>query len=100
VRGRLRALGIRRRLARPGRPASGWAGLTDSELTIARLVAEGLRNREVVDRMFLSPHTVSMHLRHAFSKLDINSRVELTTIVRAHDEQDTSRGQTLGRVRP
>jgi DNA-binding CsgD family transcriptional regulator/tetratricopeptide (TPR) repeat protein len=100
VRGRLRALGIRRRLARPTRPANGWAGLTDSELTIARLVAEGLTNRDVADRMFLSPHTVSMHLRHAFSKLNINSRVELTTIVRAHEEQDTSSVQTLGRVGP
>ena len=86
VRSRLRALGIRRRLAKPARPTRGWAGLTESELRVVRLVSEGLTNRDVAARMFLSPHTVSMHLRHAFAKLDINSRVELTRIVLAHDE--------------
>jgi DNA-binding CsgD family transcriptional regulator len=88
LRGRLRALGVRRRLARPARPAGGWAGLTDSELTVARLVAQGLTNRDAAARMFLSPHTVSMHLRHAFAKLDINSRVELGRVVRQHDERN------------
>jgi DNA-binding CsgD family transcriptional regulator/tetratricopeptide (TPR) repeat protein len=85
VRGRLRTLGVRRRLARQARPSTGWAGLTDSELTIARLVAQGLTNREVAARLFLSPHTVSMHLRNAFAKLDINSRVELAQLERRHD---------------
>jgi DNA-binding CsgD family transcriptional regulator len=55
---------------------SGWAALTTSELTVARLVAEGLTNREVAERLFVSPHTVNSHLRHVFSKLAINSRVE------------------------
>jgi DNA-binding CsgD family transcriptional regulator len=53
---------------------------------VARLVAQGLKNREVAERLFLSPHTVSMHLRHAFTKLDITSRVELTRFVYAQDE--------------
>jgi DNA-binding CsgD family transcriptional regulator/tetratricopeptide (TPR) repeat protein len=86
VRGRLRALGVRRRLARPARPAGGWAGLTESELRVAELVSQGLTNRDVASRMFLSPHTVSMHLRHTFAKLNINSRVELTRVVLAHAE--------------
>jgi DNA-binding CsgD family transcriptional regulator len=63
------------------RPAGGWAGLTDSEVSVARLVAEGLKNREVAERLFVSRHTVSMHLRNAFTKLNINSRVELTRLV-------------------
>ncbi len=46
--------------------------MTTSELAVARLVAEGLTNREVAERLFVSPHTVNSHLRHVFSKLDIN----------------------------
>jgi DNA-binding CsgD family transcriptional regulator/tetratricopeptide (TPR) repeat protein len=88
VRGRLRTLGIRRRVAVRVRPARGWAGLTESELRVAELVSQGLTNRDVATRMFLSPHTVSMHLRHAFAKMDINSRGELTRLVLAHDKRD------------
>jgi DNA-binding CsgD family transcriptional regulator len=80
ARRRLRELGVRRRLLAPGRPRNGWAGLTNSELAVAKLVAEGLTNRQVAERLFVSPHTVSMHLRRAFTKLDINSRVELTRL--------------------
>ncbi|HEX4219987.1 MAG TPA: AAA family ATPase [Acidimicrobiales bacterium] len=85
VRGRLRALGVRRRLVTAPRPGSGWAAMTDSELAVARLVAQGLTNREVADRLFVSQHTVSGHLRHVFAKLDINSRVELTRLAGVHD---------------
>jgi DNA-binding CsgD family transcriptional regulator len=80
VRGRLRELGVRRRLVSPRRPETGWEGLTESELAVARLVAAGMTNRQVARQLYVSPHTVSTHLRHAFSKLDINSRVELTRI--------------------
>ena len=85
VRRRLRRLGIRRRLVTPARPTSGWEGLTDAELAVVRLVAAGLKNREVAEQLFISPHTVSMHLRHSFTKLDINSRVELTHFVFNHE---------------
>jgi DNA-binding CsgD family transcriptional regulator/tetratricopeptide (TPR) repeat protein len=80
VRGRLRELGVRRRLVSPRRPETGWEGLTESELGVVRLVAEGMTNRQVARQLYVSPYTVSTHLRHAFSKLDINSRVELTRI--------------------
>jgi DNA-binding CsgD family transcriptional regulator len=80
VRSRLRAHGVRRRLVTPEREETGWAGMTDSELAVARLVAQGLTNREVAEQLFVSPHTVSSHLRRVFSKLDINSRVELTRL--------------------
>jgi DNA-binding CsgD family transcriptional regulator len=85
VRGRLRALGVRRRLVAAQRPGRGWAAMTDSELAVARLVAQGLTNREVAERLFVSPHTVSGHLRHVFAKLDVNSRVELTRLAGVHD---------------
>lgn len=80
VRGRLRQLGVRRRLATTTRPRQGWAGLTESELNVVRLVARGLTNREAAERLYLSVHTVSSHLRSAFTKLGINSRVELANI--------------------
>ncbi|MFC5814968.1 helix-turn-helix transcriptional regulator [Nonomuraea harbinensis] len=69
------ACGVRRDAA--GRPPTGWAALTPSELRVARLVARGLTNREVAAELFVSPHTVDSHLRHAFAKLGVNSRVEL-----------------------
>jgi len=84
VRRRLRRLGVRRRLASERRPAHGWAALTDSELAVVRLVASGLTNREVAERLYISPHTVGGHLRHAFEKLGINSRVALTRIAAEH----------------
>jgi DNA-binding CsgD family transcriptional regulator len=86
VRRRLRKLGVRRRLVSPRRPPSGWAAMTDSELAVVRSVADGLTNREVAERLYISPHTVSGHLRHAFEKFGVNSRVTLTRIATEHRE--------------
>jgi len=85
VRSRLRELGVRRRLIAAEAETNGWAALTTSELTVARLVAEGLTNREVAERLFVSPHTVSSHLRHVFLKLGITSRVELARVARDYE---------------
>jgi DNA-binding CsgD family transcriptional regulator len=85
VRGRLRSLGVRRRLVAVQRPATGWAALTDSELAVTKLVVQGLTNREVAERLFVSQHTVSGHLQHVFMKLDVNSRVELTRLASLRD---------------
>ena len=87
VRRRLRANGVRRRLVTSARPNAGWAALTDSELAVVRLIAAGLTNRETAVRLFVSPHTVNSHLRHAFTKLGINSRLELARMVAAHAEE-------------
>jgi DNA-binding CsgD family transcriptional regulator len=86
VRRRLRRLGIQRRLPAERRPTVGWAALTEAELAVVRLVADGLTNREVAERLYVSPHTVNGHLRHAFEKLSINSRVALTRIAAGHPE--------------
>ena len=85
VRSRLREHGVRRRLVTRERPENGWAAMTDSELAVARLVAQGLTNREVAEQLFVSPHTVSSHLRSVFAKLDITSRLALTRIADEHD---------------
>jgi DNA-binding CsgD family transcriptional regulator/tetratricopeptide (TPR) repeat protein len=87
VRRRLRELGVRRR-RNHRRPASHWGGLTESELSVVQLVAGGATNRETADRLFLSTHTVSTHLRHAFSKLGIRSRVELAVLVARHEARE------------
>ncbi|HWN62631.1 MAG TPA: LuxR C-terminal-related transcriptional regulator, partial [Streptosporangiaceae bacterium] len=76
VRGALRARGVRRPSGGP-RSSSDWPELTESELAVVRLVARGATNREVAERIYISPHTVNSHLRHVFTKLGIRSRVEL-----------------------
>jgi DNA-binding NarL/FixJ family response regulator len=83
IRRRLRDLGIRRRhwTTPATRPIAGWASLTDTEQAVSRLVAEGLNNNQVAARMYISTHTVAHHLRQAFRKLQIASRVELARIV-------------------
>jgi DNA-binding CsgD family transcriptional regulator len=68
-----------------GRPLTGWGSLTETERRVARVVAEGLSNPAVGERMFLSRHTVDFHLRQIFRKLAIHSRVELTRYVLEHD---------------
>ncbi len=85
VRGRLRDHGVRRRLVPRERAETGWEAMTDSELAVARLVAQGLTNREVAEQLFVSPHTVSSHLRSIFAKLDIKSRLALARIAAEHD---------------
>ena len=83
VRSRLRELGVRRRhwTQSARRPVSGWESLTDAERAASELVAEGLNNREVASRMYVSINTVAFYMRQAYRKLSIGSRVELTRIV-------------------
>ena len=87
----LRALGSQpsgedRGVRSSDRPTFGWNSLTESEHSVADLVAEGLTNREAATRLLLSPHTVDAHLRHIFRKLGIRSRVELARLVTEHSQ--------------
>jgi DNA-binding CsgD family transcriptional regulator len=101
IRRRLRKLGVRRQHRTPSaRPAAGWESLTETEQVTAALVAEGLTNQQVAERMYLSPHTVAFHLKQVFRKLDIGSRVELARMVAAHLTGDgQGRGLDRGRAR-
>jgi len=54
--------------------------LTPSDLNVVHLFAHFLTNGKVAQQLFVSPHTVNSHLRHVFTKLKINSRVELARL--------------------
>jgi DNA-binding CsgD family transcriptional regulator len=91
VRSGLRAAGTRlRHWTHADRPAFGWDSLTDTERRIADLVAQGLSNRQVANRVFLSTHTVAFHLRHIFWKLGITSRVQLARIAAEQGAENAS----------
>jgi DNA-binding CsgD family transcriptional regulator len=80
VRRRLRRLGIRRRVQPPQAPQRGWPALTRAELQVAELVIQGQTNREIAEHLFVSPHTVSAHLRHIFEKTGVRSRGQLASV--------------------
>jgi DNA-binding NarL/FixJ family response regulator len=91
VRRRLRRMGVRHRhWSYADRPRSGWDSLTETEVAVSRLVAQGWTNRQVADQLFLSAHTVAYHLRRIFRKLDIASRVDLTRMAVEHRATDVA----------
>jgi DNA-binding CsgD family transcriptional regulator len=81
----LRRLGVERRIVTHPRAKTGWDSLTDSELTVVHLIAEGSTNRTVARQLQLSPHTVKTHLHNAFAKLGITSRAQLAQLMRGAD---------------
>ena len=66
------------------RPASGWASLTPAERDVVRLIREGLTNKDVATRLFVSPRTVQTHLTHVYAKLRLTSRVQLVQEAARH----------------
>ena len=81
VRSRLRRLGVRHRPSAVERPKTGLESLTRAEAAVARLAAEGNTDRQIAEKLFISPHTAHTHLRHIFEKLGVNSRVHLSRII-------------------
>ena len=66
------------------RPSRGWASLTPTELRVVHLVAVGLTNPQIGERLFISRGTVKAHLSHIFSKLHISSRSQLAAEATRH----------------
>lgn len=81
----LRQLGAERRIVTQHRAKTGWDSLTDSELTVINLIAQGATNRDVAGQLHLSPHTVKTHVRNAFAKLGVTSRTQLAALMRHPD---------------
>jgi DNA-binding CsgD family transcriptional regulator len=82
--GRARAVGLRRGSREAHRSvSSGWASLTVTEVRIAGLVRDGLTNREVGARLFVSPRTVQTHVSHILQKTGLRSRVEIARAAQA-----------------
>jgi predicted ATPase/DNA-binding CsgD family transcriptional regulator len=61
------------------RPSLGWGSLTRTERSVVELVALGLTNPEIAERLLMSRATVKTHLAHVFSKAGVRSRTELAT---------------------
>jgi DNA-binding CsgD family transcriptional regulator len=85
----LRRLGVQRRIVSQPRAKTGWDSLTDSELKVVHLIAEGATNSSVAQRLHVTPHTVKAHLHNAFTKLGINSRAELSKLMDGADHPTT-----------
>jgi DNA-binding NarL/FixJ family response regulator len=73
--------------------------LTDRERTVLALMAQGLTDRGIADRLFITPKTVETHIRHLFTKLGLpttaadNRRVHaVLTYLRASDDRARARG--------
>jgi DNA-binding NarL/FixJ family response regulator len=60
------------------------AGLTAREVEVLRLVAQGLTDAQIAERLVISPHTVHAHLSSIYSKLGISSRSAATRYTFEH----------------
>ena len=73
---------LRRLMDRESSLRSSIRSLTQRELEIVRLVAEGLRNRAIGERLFISEGTVKIHLHRIYEKLGVDGRLELALYAR------------------
>jgi ATP/maltotriose-dependent transcriptional regulator MalT len=76
----------RQKLAESGQQAEpqaryAWAKLSPQELQVARLAAQGLSNRDIGARLYLSHRTVGSHLNRVYPKLGVHTRTELGAVL-------------------
>ena len=76
---------VARALSASHRHGQDWADLTDRELSVLRLLAQGLSQRQIAQELFLSFHTIHSHTKSIYIRLDVTSRAE--AIQRAHHLQ-------------
>jgi HD-GYP domain-containing protein (c-di-GMP phosphodiesterase class II) len=69
---------------RVSRRREGPAGLTQREVEVLRLVARGLSNKEVAERLVISPKTVANHVEHIYSKIDASTRAAASLFAMRH----------------
>jgi DNA-binding CsgD family transcriptional regulator len=61
--------------------ATPWSPLTPRELEVATLLADGLTNAEIADRLRIAPKTASSHVEHILAKLGARRRAEVAAWV-------------------
>ena len=66
------------------RPRHGWASLTPTERQVIDLVADGLTNPEIAERLLMARGTVKTHLEHVYAKTGLRNRTELATAATQH----------------
>ncbi|THG32856.1 ATP-binding protein [Naasia lichenicola] len=71
-----------------------WTSLSAAQREVVALIVQGLTNRQVAEKLRLSPHTVNAHLRYAFTKLSVHSRVELAGLYHRMETPTTPRATT------
>lgn len=59
------------------KPDAPWHPLTAREFEVAQLVAAGLTNRQIAEKLVLSPKTIAAHVEHILTKLDAARRTEI-----------------------
>jgi DNA-binding CsgD family transcriptional regulator len=75
---RFRAYGIRRGPRfQHRRSQQGWTSLTPTEVKVVGLVAQGMSNPQIAEKLFLSRRTVQTHVSHILTKLELHSRTEI-----------------------
>lgn len=74
------------------RPSSGWSSLTPAEMKVAKLVAEGLTNPHIAERLFVSRRTVQTHLYNIFAKVGVETRTELAAEMVRRGEGESTKG--------
>jgi DNA-binding CsgD family transcriptional regulator len=66
------------------RPTTGWESLTPTELNVVECAREGLSNKDIAARLFISPRTVQTHLTHIYAKLGVTTRTQLVREATQH----------------
>jgi DNA-binding CsgD family transcriptional regulator len=66
-------------------PLRSDATLTEREMEVMALLGEGMTNKEIADRLSLSPRTVNFHLDNIYTKLGVNSRTEAVVHALRHN---------------
>ena len=79
-----------------GTTEEAWWPLTAREFEVARLVAEGLTNAEIAERLTIAPKTASAHIEHILAKLGVTRRAEIAAWAANAREADRAIG---GRIR-
>jgi DNA-binding CsgD family transcriptional regulator len=89
---------------RVARRREGPAGLTQREIGVLRLLALGLSNKRIAERLVISPKTVANHVEHIYTKIDASTRAQASLFAMQHgllpDEEFPAAPSTAASVHP